>query len=94
MYLQKKSLFIKKKEGEEKYQLIFLGLVLPVGMLGTMCTTTPFKQIHQNRILRIGKMMIVGQVSSAEEAKEIEAITKSFVVGNRARALAMKIKKV
>lgn len=37
-------------------------------------------------------MMIVGQVSSTEEAKEIEFITKSFVVGNRARALALRIK--
>jgi hypothetical protein len=37
-------------------------------------------------------MKIVGQVSSAEEAKEIETITKSFVVGNRARALALMIK--
>lgn len=33
-------------------------------------------------------MMIVGQVSSPEEATEIEFIVKSFVVGNRARALA------
>ncbi len=33
-------------------------------------------------------MMIVGQVSSSEEADEIEFITKAFVVGNRARALA------
>jgi len=31
---------------------------------------------------------IVGQVSSAQEANEIEFITKAFVVGNRARALA------
>lgn len=34
-------------------------------------------------------MKIVGQVSTPEEAKEIEAITKSFVVGNRARDLAL-----
>ena len=33
-------------------------------------------------------MMIVGQVSSKEEAKEIETITKNFVVGKRARHLA------
>ena len=38
-------------------------------------------------------MMIVGQVSDAEEAKEIESITKSFVVGIRARVLASNIKK-
>jgi len=31
---------------------------------------------------------IVGQVSSAQEANEIEFITKAFVVGNRARMLA------
>ncbi len=37
-------------------------------------------------------MMIVGQISNPEEAKEIEAITKSFVVGNRARVLASKLK--
>jgi len=37
-------------------------------------------------------MMIVGQVSTPEEAKEIEFITKSFVVGNRARALALKLR--
>jgi len=36
-------------------------------------------------------MMIVGQVSSKEEAKEIEAITKNFVVGNRARLLAHRL---
>jgi hypothetical protein len=38
-------------------------------------------------------MMIVGQVSSAEEAKEIENIAKLLVVGNRAKLLASKIKK-
>ncbi|MFW6121593.1 MAG: hypothetical protein ACOC80_11940 [Petrotogales bacterium] len=37
-------------------------------------------------------MMIVGQVSTPKEAKEIESITKSFVVGNRARELALKLK--
>jgi hypothetical protein len=37
-------------------------------------------------------MMIVGQISSAEEANEIEAIAKSFVVGTRARALAQLLK--
>lgn len=37
-------------------------------------------------------MMIVGQVSNPEEAKEIESITKSFIVGTRARTLALKIK--
>ena len=38
-------------------------------------------------------MMIVGQVSNAEEAKEIESITKSFVVGIRARVLASRMVK-
>lgn len=32
-------------------------------------------------------MLIVGQVSTKEEAKEIEFIAKMFVVGNRARKL-------
>jgi hypothetical protein len=39
-------------------------------------------------------MKIVGQVSGTEEAKEIESIVKAMVVGNRARILAEKIKKV
>ena len=38
-------------------------------------------------------MMIVGQISNTNEAKEIEFITKSFVVGNRARELASRAKK-
>jgi len=37
------------------------------------------------------KMMIVGQISTPEEAKEIEFIAKSLVIGNRARVLAHKI---
>jgi hypothetical protein len=37
-------------------------------------------------------MMIVGQVSSQQEAKEMELIAKCLVVGNRARVLASKIK--
>ena len=37
-------------------------------------------------------MKIVGQVSSSEEADEIEFITKAFVVGNRARLLAHSLK--
>jgi|APFre7841882654_1041346.scaffolds.fasta_scaffold01480_5 hypothetical protein len=37
--------------------------------------------------------MIVGQISGAEEAAEVEYITKSFVVANRARLLAGKCKK-
>ena len=38
-------------------------------------------------------MMIVGQVSSQKEAKEIEFITKSFIVGSRARFLGLKVQK-
>jgi len=37
-------------------------------------------------------MMIVGQVSTPEEATEIEYIVKSFVVANRAKALAHTLK--
>lgn len=38
-------------------------------------------------------MKIVGQISSSEEAKEMEFIVKALVVGNRARVLAEKIKR-
>ena len=38
-------------------------------------------------------MMIVGTISSTEEAREMESIVKNHVVGNRAKALAEKIKK-
>ena len=34
-------------------------------------------------------MMIVGQVSSPEEAKQIESIVKILVVGSRARKLGL-----
>jgi hypothetical protein len=37
-------------------------------------------------------MMIVGQISSPEEAKEMEFIVKMLVVGNRAKVLAERIK--
>lgn len=37
-------------------------------------------------------MMIVGQISGKQEAKEIEYIAKSFIIGNRARTLAQKAK--
>jgi len=37
-------------------------------------------------------LMIVGQISTPEEAREIEFITKSFLVGNRARSLAHRTK--
>jgi len=39
-------------------------------------------------------MKIVGQVSNTDEAKEIESIVKAMVVGNRARILAERIRKV
>lgn len=38
-------------------------------------------------------MMIVGQVSSKQEAREITFIVKLFTVGQRARFLAQKNKK-
>ena len=38
-------------------------------------------------------MMIVGQVSSEQEAKEIENITKVFVVRNRTKLLALQSQK-
>jgi len=37
--------------------------------------------------------MIVGQISNSKEAKEIEFITKTFIVGNRARSLSIDAKK-
>jgi hypothetical protein len=37
-------------------------------------------------------LLIVGQVSTPQEAEEIEFITKSLVVGNRVRTLAQKLK--
>jgi hypothetical protein len=39
-------------------------------------------------------MKIVGQISTPDEAEELEFITKSFVVGNRARDLASRLKKL
>lgn len=38
------------------------------------------------------RMLIVGVVNSPEEAMEIQFITRLFVVGNRMRELAKKIK--
>ena len=38
-------------------------------------------------------MIIVGQISSPEEAKEMESIAELLVIGNRARILASKIRK-
>jgi hypothetical protein len=37
-------------------------------------------------------MMIVGQVSSSEEATEVEFIVKSFVVANRIKTLAKNLR--
>ena len=36
-------------------------------------------------------MMIVGQISNPEEAKEVELIVKNLVVANRVKALTKKI---
>ena len=38
------------------------------------------------------KLLLVGLVSTPEQAKELENITKLFLVGIRARKLAHKIK--
>jgi len=38
------------------------------------------------------EMKIVGQISTPEEAKEIEFITKSFVVASRTHMLAMQLR--
>jgi hypothetical protein len=63
-------------------------------MFGNICTTNPFKDYSQNWSRGLIKMMkIVGQISSEDEAKEIEFITKSFVTGSRAKVLASRIKK-
>ena len=48
-----------------------------------------FKTTIEERL----NMKIVGQISSPEEAKEMEFIVKALVVGNRARILAEKIKR-
>ncbi|MBE3121916.1 MAG: hypothetical protein IMZ53_02465 [Thermoplasmata archaeon] len=53
---------------------------------GTTCTTNPLKEERQHYRLRT--MLIVGQVSSKEEANEITFIAKLFIVGQRARFLA------
>jgi hypothetical protein len=37
-------------------------------------------------------MMIVGQVSTPEEAKQVEFVAKLLVVGNQVRKLALKAK--
>jgi len=39
-------------------------------------------------------MMIVGQISSAEEAQDVEFIAKSLVVAKRVRTLALQLKKM
>ena len=61
-------------------------LVLTVLRAGTTCTTNPLKEETQQYRLRT--MLIVGQVSSKEEANEITFIAKLFIVGQRARFLA------
>jgi len=55
------------------------------------CTTTLYKQENETQVLIV--MIIVGQVSDNEEAKEITFIAKLFVVGQRARDLARENKK-
>ena len=53
--------------------------------MGNNCTTMLYK--HEINLVLI-TMLIVGQVSSKEEANEITFIAKLFVVGQRARYLA------
>ena len=57
------------------------------------CTIIFNKLKKQMLLLRLEEMKIVGQVSTTQEAREIEFITKSFVVGNRARELGLIAKK-
>jgi hypothetical protein len=45
--------------------------------------------IRMKTTLELMSMLIVGQVSSKEEASEITFIAKLFVVGQRARFLAL-----
>ncbi len=52
-------------------------------IVGNKCTTILYKQE-----IKLLIMLIVGQVSSKEEANEITFIAKLFVVGQRARFLA------
>jgi uncharacterized membrane protein len=53
---------------------------------GITCTTNALKEERQH--YRLSIMLIVGQVSSKEEASEITFIAKLFIVGQRARFLA------
>ena len=57
-----------------------------VETLGTSCTINPLKAEQHN--VKLSPMLIVGQVSSKEEANEITFIAKLFIVGQRARYLA------
>ena len=50
------------------------------------CTTMFYK--HNNQNISMVFMILVGQVSSREEANEINFIAKLFAVGQRARYLA------
>ena len=59
--------------------------------LDNNCTTNAYK--YENKIKNQIFMMVVGQVSSQEEAKEITFIAKLFVVGQRARVLAQQMEK-
>lgn len=37
------------------------------------------------------RMLLVGLVSTPEQAKELEYITKLFIIGNRARVLSQQV---
>ena len=58
-----------------------------------MTTLVQQSFISMKRKCILSVMLIVGQVSSKEEANEITFIAKLFVVGQRARYLAQERKK-
>ena len=47
-------------------------------------------ELRDIKIWEEKRMIVVGQVSTPEEKKEIELIVSIFVVGNRARTLALR----
>ena len=60
-------------------------MIALVKIVGNNCTTMLYK--HEINLVLI-TMLIVGQVSSKEEANEITFIAKLVIVGERARYLA------
>jgi hypothetical protein len=62
-------------------------LIPSVFRAGISCTTNPLKE--ETHHFKLRTMLIVGQISSKEEANEITFIAKLFIVGQRARFLAL-----